>query len=133
MAAWLAIVNYFLFKEKMKKKNLIYLIITIIIVVILIYGYVKWESAPGDYDEFAQCLSKKAVKMYGTDWCHFCQSQKKMFGKSFKYIDYINCDKNRPECNLAGVKGYPTWMIDNKTYSGVQQLESLAILSECDL
>lgn len=117
----------------MKKKNITYLIITTLVVLILIYGIIKWVSGPGKYDDFAQCLTDKGIKMYGTDWCSFCQKQKAEFGKSFKHIDYVNCDFNQAECDSAGVSGYPTWSINNQLYSGLQPLQSLASLSDCEL
>ncbi len=117
----------------MKKKNLLYIFIVVIIISLITYGIIRGKSLPGEYDEFAKCLTEKDVKMYGTDWCHFCQAQKKEFGKSFKYINYINCDFNKADCDSAKVKGYPTWTINNQTYPGVQPLEYLSTLSKCEL
>ena len=91
------------------------------------------SDKPGKYDTFATCLFEKGAKMYGTEWCSHCQSQKKMFGKSFKYIDYIDCDKDTNECLKNGVKGYPTWIIDGEKYTGEQPLQRLASLTDCKL
>ena len=77
----------------------------------------------------AKCLTEKGVKMYGTEWCPHCKNQKKLFGSSFQYINYTDCDKNRQECLSAGVQGYPTWEIDGQNYPGEQSLERLAQLS----
>lgn len=90
-------------------------------------------SGPGQYDSFAQCLSEKGVTMYGTDWCPHCKNQKANFGKSFKLVDYVNCDKQPSECRRAGVEGYPTWIVDGELYSGTQPLYRLAALSGCSL
>ncbi|MEK6875518.1 MAG: thioredoxin domain-containing protein [Nanoarchaeota archaeon] len=83
----------------------------------------------GEYDEFAKYLTEQGVKMYGTEWCPHCKNQKKLFGSSFQYIDYIDCDKNSQECSNARVTGYPTWKINNKNYPGEQSLERLDQLS----
>jgi glutaredoxin len=91
------------------------------------------SAEPSKYDSFAQCLTEKGVKMYGTDWCHYCQNQKKEFGKSFQFVDYVNCDIYATECKEAGVSGYPTWLINGETYRGVQPLYRLASLSGCKL
>lgn len=128
IVAWLVDAN----KEKMKKKTWVYLTIAILILGGISYLIAK-PSPPGKYDAFATCLTEKGVKMYGTDWCHFCQDQKKKFGKSFKYVDYVNCDTNQKECNSAGVEGYPTWVINGESYSGVQSLKYLSTLTKCDL
>ena len=87
----------------------------------------------GEYDEFAQCLTEKGIKMYGTDWCSYCQKQKDLFGSSFNYIDFVDCDKDKQECLSAGVRGYPTWKINGENYPGLQSLDKLAQLSGCEL
>lgn len=116
-----------------KSTSLIYLVLGLMIVIALIIWLSPSKAEKTKYDSFAQCLTDVGVKMYGTDWCHFCQDQKSRFGKSFKYVDYVNCDFNQEECNAAGVEGYPTWVINGETYSGVQPLESLASLTDCEL
>ncbi len=84
-------------------------------------------------DSFANCVTQSGLVMYGTDWCPHCLEQKKMFDKSFKYIDYVNCDFKSEVCNREGITGYPTWKINGQRYPGVQELEELAALSGCSL
>jgi len=91
------------------------------------------SNKPGKYDTFATCLFEKGATMYGTEWCSHCQNQKKMFGKSFMYVDYVDCDEDRDECLKQGIKGYPTWIIDGEKYSGEQPLQRLASLTDCKL
>ncbi len=91
------------------------------------------SSGPGSYDEFAQCLTEKGVTMYGTEWCSHCQNQKELFGNSFKYIDYVDCDYNKEECLANGVRGYPTWKINGENYPGEKSMYKLASLSGCSL
>jgi len=91
------------------------------------------SKGPGDYDSFAQCLTEKGVKMYGTEWCSHCKNQKEAFGNSFQFVDYIDCDRDKGECLKAGVRGYPTWVIDGENYPGEQQLERLSLLTGCEL
>lgn len=87
-----------------------------------------------DLDAFAECLSEKGVIMAGTDWCHFCQNQKALFGKSFEYINYKNCELETEWCISNNIGGYPTWIFPgNKRYSGVQQLSTLSNLSGCKI
>jgi hypothetical protein len=81
----------------------------------------------------AKCLSERGAIMYGTDWCHFCQEQKERFGESFQFVTYVNCDYFKGRCEEAGIKGYPSWVIYGKTYSGVQSLERLAEISGCQI
>jgi hypothetical protein len=87
----------------------------------------------GEYDSFAQCLTESEIQMYGTEWCSHCKTQKKLFGESFKLVDYTDCDKNREICLKAGIKGYPTWKFNGESYPGVQSLNKLAQLTGCVL
>lgn len=81
----------------------------------------------------AQCLTEKGAKMYGTSWCGHCSNQKAVFGESFKYIDYVDCEQRGDECSAAGIRGFPTWIIDKRAYPGRQSLERLAGLAGCDV
>jgi len=117
----------------MKKSAMILGVIIILVLIILILNPFKNNSKPGKYDAFAQCLTDAGLKMYGTDWCSHCQNQKELFGSSFQYIDYINCDKNKETCLIEGVQGYPTWKIDGKSYQGEQTLENFAQITGCEL
>jgi len=101
-------------------------------------NYTKNETPKTKQDFFAQCLTDKGAEMYGAYWCGHCQNQKAMFGDSFKFIEYIECDSGgqnaHPEkCQKAGVTGYPTWKINGKLMPGEKTLELLANLTGCSL
>ncbi len=104
----------------------------IFLLAIFFYLYFRTDSA-GQYDDFAKCLTENNATMYGTDWCSYCKKQKDLFGDSFKNINFVDCDKNREECLIAGVQGYPTWKINEENYPGLQSLEKLSNLTECSL
>jgi len=111
----------------MKKEN--YLLFCLIALLSL----AGCSDKQGKYDSFAQCLTEKGVTMYGTEWCPHCKNQKKMFGSSFKYIDYVDCDLRAGDCIKAGVERYPTWEINGTRHEGVMPLYRLASLSKCRL
>lgn len=116
----------------MKKKIIAYAIL-IVVLGLIIYSLISYFTKPGKYDDFARCLTEKGVIMYGTDWCPHCQEQKAKFGKSFKYVDYKDCDLNKDLCTKKGIEGYPTWIINNKKYPGTKSLDYLASLSGCEV
>ena len=87
----------------------------------------------GEYDAFAKCLSEKKATIYGTEWCPHCKNQKELFGNSFQYIDYVDCDENGEACLAAGITGLPTWNINGQDYEGEQSLDVLALLTGCEL
>ena len=99
------------------------------IIILATVGYSIYSTnKPGQYDNFAKCLSEKGAVMYGAmDWCKFTQAQKAMFGKSFKYITYHEFQ------NLPGIKKTPTWVINGAWYENVQSFDKLAALTGCKL
>jgi len=97
-------------------------------------------------DAFAQCLTDKGVKMYGSYICSACLAQIKMFGGhegSFRYINYIECHPRGPNpqtelCLKRDISKTPTWILEKndteiKRLVGLQSLESLAEFSGCKL
>ena len=119
----------------MKKSAIILgaIIIIVLIILLIYFPFKSKNSEPGKYDAFAKCLADAGLKMYGTDWCTHCQNQKELFGSSFQYIDYINCDKNKETCLIEGVEGYPTWKIDEESYQGEQTFSQLSQYTNCPL
>lgn len=60
---------------------------------------------------------KYIIKLYFTNWCHFCEQFKPIWNKlkskfsnNFEFMD-VNCTNNSP--NLPYVEGYPTISIFN--------------------
>lgn len=123
-------------KHKMKWNKLL-LVCIISILLLIIIGCSKPNSGYTDtqwkYDTFAKCLTEKGAVMYGTQWCKFCKAQKEIFGNSFRFVNYVDCEKQANKCIQDGVNGYPTWIIDGKVYSGKQELLDLAFLTGCKL
>lgn len=122
-------------------KYLPFLGLGVVLIAIIAGLYLFFQGPPvsGQYDEFAQCLSDKGVKMYGAWWCPHCATQKEWFGPSFKYVNYIECstpDGNAQlqVCRDAGIEGYPTWEFqDGSRRSGEIPLDQLSLYSGCPL
>ena len=77
-------------------------------------------------------LTQSGAKMYGASWCPHCQQQKSYFGASANRLPYIECSPNgqgtpeSAECRTAGIKSYPTWVINGKPIEEVMTLKQLA-------
>jgi hypothetical protein len=103
--------------------------------------YVGYFRRMHRYDEFARCLSKHDVKMYGAYWCPHCSEQKAMFDASFKYVPYIECglpgntSQLQQVCADAGIKHFPTWQFPpmGERVEGAIQLEDLSLRTGCPL
>ncbi|MAF88932.1 MAG: hypothetical protein QGI80_00965 [archaeon] len=125
-----------------KKTVILTASIVIIIAGVLIFkpqvsGFV---TAGHDYslDSFTECLAESNAVMYGAYWCPHCTTQKEMFGDSISGVLYVECDskgKNtKPElCRQNNIQSYPSWIIDGRTYSGVQSLQTLSDITGCSL
>lgn len=112
------------------------------VAIVVLFGvafWIYWQNLPGALDEFAKCLKEKNVLFYGAFWCPHCQSQKRMFGNSEKYLPYVECstaDSNGqlPVCNQANIKAYPTWQFqDGSRQEGELTLQELSEKSGCSL
>jgi hypothetical protein len=113
--------------------------VVVIIAGIMLYSSFPTEQDGGKYDSFAQCLTDKGITMYGAFWCPHCNEQKELFGKSMKYVDYVECSTpDRTDqtqvCKDANISGYPTWQLQNGTrIEGKIPLEVLSKESGCIL
>ena len=85
---------------------------------------------------FAKFLSKNKIFMYSAYWCSHCYDQKQLFGKeAVKELTIIECAKDGKDsqtdlCVKKEIKGFPSWEIKGEIYSGVQDLNDLAIMTE---
>jgi len=117
-----------------------------IVAVLIIGGGITWLATrpstpppPGQYDDFAKCLTEKKATFYGAFWCSHCQNQKKEFGDSMKYVTYVECStadgKNQTQiCKDNKIEGYPTWVFaDGSRQDGEVSFEKLAEKTGCTL
>ncbi|HLC55938.1 MAG TPA: hypothetical protein VJJ23_01765 [Candidatus Nanoarchaeia archaeon] len=119
----------------------------IIIVLLVIFTLFLASCSSTKYtkeslDKLANCLADKNVKEYGAFWCPNCAKQQKMFGSSYDIIKkrrvYVECDPRGEDpqsqlCLTKNVQKYPDWEFpDSSRLIGVQNLEYLAVKSNCD-
>ena len=108
-----------------------YLTIAIIISVI-IFSVIVINRSNGTPDETAKCIGQNS-ELYIQLGCHACESQEKLFGESYQYLNTIDCfyEEERNKCITAEITATPTWIIDGKKYVGVQSIEELKKLTGC--
>lgn len=96
------------------------------------------RSENSSLENFAQCLTQKGIKLYGSSRDALSQEQRAMFGKAINYLTYIECIEPESkellfECQVEGIKTFPTWEFTSKERkSGVFSLEELKELSGCE-
>jgi len=116
-------------KTRINKQKII--VVSVLIVIFAVF--IIWYLTMPDYENLARCLSSNNVTMYGTEWCTHCKAQKKMFGDSFQYINFVDCDISKDVCEKEGIKGYPTWDIAGHKVAGELEAEALSKLTGCPI
>lgn len=107
------------------------ILLALIPIVLVVTSYVFFSPALLTQPTLAQCLTSKGVVMYGADSCEHCQDQKKIFGKDFENIKYVNCEFDFELCKARGVTSYPLWSFGNKILLGTQSKAQLSSFAEC--
>ncbi len=123
----------------MNKGTLIIVGITVVVVLGLGFVIAQRETAAGELDGFAQCITDSGATFYGAFWCPHCQAQKRAFGSSVKLLPYVECSmpdgKTRTQaCIDKNIESYPTWEFkDGSRETGEVPLEELATKTGCEL
>ena len=113
-------------------------VLAALVILLLHANYVAPQAEPiGPEDPkiraLAEHLEDEGALFYGASWCPHCQEQKRLFGASVSRLPYIECSPagpntpQAPSCSRAGVKSYPTWVINGQTFAG--EVLSLAQLA----
>jgi len=129
-------------KNKSKKKSGKGFFIGFIVIIILIVGGIFLFSGGESYnsedvDTFAKCLTENGAVMHGTFWCPHCAQTKKLFGSSFQYVTYVECDPRGENeqselCIEKGIEKYDTWEFsDGSRVVGEPTFDQLAQGSGC--
>ncbi len=95
-----------------------------------------FDEAAGPEDPQLQALAvhltETGAKFYGAYWCPRCQEQKAVFKASAKRLPYVECSSGgrgsplTPPCVANDIRSYPTWIIDDKRFTGLQTPRTLA-------
>ncbi|HII71388.1 TPA: hypothetical protein HA265_01385 [Candidatus Woesearchaeota archaeon] len=116
------------------KKNNLKMAGFMMVLVVVVGSIIFFTGRPGQVpDEFAKCLTEKGAVMYGTYWCSHCKAQKREFGDAFQFVNYVECTDQAELCTEKEVEGFPTWIIDGTKYTGQQSLNTLSLLTGCEL
>jgi hypothetical protein len=110
----------------MKKRRAITIVL---ILLVLILGFVIIARPhPDTSEELAKCIGSNST-LYVQKGCHACEYQEKMFGDNYQYLNVVDCWEQQEEC--LGIKGTPTWIINNEEYLGARSIEQLKELTKC--
>lgn len=124
-------------KAGRRKRLVILIVLAAVIISGIALSVARSAFAPGPHDALAKCLTGKGYVVYGAYWCDNCDRQKELFGKSFKYINYVECGAGAgltEKCKRKGIKKIPAWITpDGDRLTGVHTPEELAEESACGI
>jgi hypothetical protein len=89
--------------------------------------------------DFARCLTRNGVTMYGASWCPVCKAQLEAFGGAAGHLRYVECSRagtsvDTPACVSAHIKSFPTWEFhDRSRLKGMLSLSELSQKTGCPL
>ncbi len=110
----------------MKKRNLITLVI---ILGVIILSIIILSSENGISKQTTICIANNS-ELYTQLGCHACETQEKLFGDNFQYLNAIDCFYFPEKCSEIQVT--PTWIINEKKYTRVRNIEELKELTGCN-
>ena len=119
------------------KNNTINILITsaIVIAILAFSAYIlfKDNSTPAQItEELAICIGQNS-ELYFQTGCSACIKQEELFGNYLKHLNSTDCflKENRQICIDKKIEVTPTWIINEKSYKGVQTIEKLKSLTNC--
>ncbi len=109
----------------MSKKSLV----TILIVLgVIILSIIILNRGNGVSEKDTRCIGQNSV-FYVQLGCHACEIQEDMFGENSKYLNMVDCYREREKC--SEITHTPTWIIGGEKYQGVKSIEKLKELTGC--
>ena len=112
----------------MKKRN--WITITIIVAVVIFSLILINNTSAGHVPKSTAICIGENSELYIQLGCHACVAQEEMFGESKEYLNTIDCFYKREKCE--GITYTPTWIINGEKYVGVQSIEQLKELTNCN-
>lgn len=114
----------------MKLKEMMFVVGLIVVIIGVIVG-INYLKPNGDLDEETmQCIADNS-KLIVSKTCGHCATQKDMLGEHLDKFDLLYVDENPGLWDEYNLKGVPTWVIGENTYSGVQSIDKLKELTGC--
>jgi hypothetical protein len=105
-----------------------------IITLVIIFGVIILSSiilgrGNGVPKETAECIGQNS-ELYVQLGCHACETQEKLFGDKYQYLNAIDCWYEKEKC--GEIQATPTWIINGEKYTGIKNIETLKKLTGCN-
>ena|SRR3989344_8196300 len=114
----------------MKKNNMI--TIGIVVFIIAVSFFILTRDKPLVSEELAKCIGDNSL-LYVQKGCIHCETQKKMFGDSYQFLNVVDCFYENDVCTDENIRATPTWVITSSGshVEGIQSIDKLKSLTGC--
>lgn len=115
----------------MKKDMGIYLVLGIIVILIIIgIKFIPDLFQPEITEQDMQCIADNSILIVSKT-CGYCAKQKEMLGEHLNKFNLLYTDEDPTLFDTYNLRGVPTWVINERSISGVQSLKTLKELTGC--
>jgi hypothetical protein len=104
--------------------------LTIILAVVIFAVYLVMQNTGSTNEELVKCIGERST-LYIQLGCHACETQEKMFGDNYQYINSVDCFYEQDKCAQEEIEATPTWIIGGEKFRGVQTIDKLKERTNC--
>lgn len=119
--------------KKMGKKEILTSALLVIIVIgtIILINYIRaTDSVVQNDEETIKCIAKNSTLVVSKT-CGHCANQKQILGKYIDLFTLYEASESPEILQKYSITGVPTWIINEKAYTGVKTIEELKELTGC--
>lgn len=113
-----------------KKRNVIIMTLLVILIIASIFVIFYFKGQINPEEDLMKCIAEKS-QIYVSRTCSHCAEQKIILGDYVGLFNMTDCLEESEKCAALGIPGYPTWIINNQTYFGVQDIDELKEKTGC--
>jgi len=114
------------------KKDKIVLIVLILIVIGVIIA-IEYIQGDGDHSQTTiNCIADNSLLII-TKTCGHCANQIDILGDYKNNFEILYVDDDPSLLETYNLRGVPSWIINEKVYTGVRSIENLKKLTGCDV
>jgi glutaredoxin len=107
------------------------IMITVIIAIIAIIFLVYYTKNNGNAPQITiDCIASKSTLVVSKT-CSACAAQKQILAEDIDKFNLVDISENPELFEQYNIRGVPTWIIYNKTYVGVRNIEELKEITGC--
>lgn len=111
-----------------KDKIVIVILVAIVIGVIVLINFIQGNGS--EEEEVVNCIAENSMLIVSKT-CGHCVNQLRILGDNQDKFSILYVDDDPSILDEYDIRGVPSWIINEKVYSGVRSIEELKSLTGC--